>query len=95
MTPAPGHDEVVGAWRGEQPLVVSGHRCQLTALLDALDSGETPPVTLADTRNTMEFVAALYASAFTGAVVKAGEIGPDSPFYATMEGIGAPWADPR
>ncbi|MFJ5986497.1 Gfo/Idh/MocA family protein [Lentzea sp. NPDC092896] len=95
ITPAPGHDEVVGVWRGEQPLVVSGHRCQLAALLDALDSGETPPVTLADARNTMEFVAALYASAFTGAVVKAGEIGPDSPFYATMEGVGAPWADPR
>ena len=93
MTPAPGHDEVVGAWRGEQPLVVSGHRCQLTALLDALDSGETPPVTLADARDTMEFVSALYASAFTGAVVKAGEIGPDSPFYATMEGTGAPWAN--
>ncbi|MCX2951717.1 Gfo/Idh/MocA family protein [Lentzea sp. NEAU-D7] len=95
VTPAPGHDEVVTHWRGERPEVVSGHRGQLTALLDALDSGETPPVTLADTRNTMEFVAALYASAFTGAVVKAGEIGPDSPFYATMEGIGAPWANAR
>jgi predicted dehydrogenase len=95
VTPAPGHDDVVGRWREEQSGMVSGHQCQMAAFLDALDSGETPPVTLADTRNTMEFIAALYASAFTGTVVKAGQIGPDSPFYATMEGIGAPWANAR
>ncbi|SDI94120.1 Predicted dehydrogenase [Lentzea albidocapillata subsp. violacea] len=95
VTPAPGHDDVVTRWREEQSEIVSGHQCQMAEFLDALDSGETPPVTLADTRNTMEFIAALYASAFTGTVVKAGQIGPDSPFYATMEGIGAPWANDR
>lgn len=95
VTPAPGHDDVVTRWREEQSTIVSGHPCQMAAFLDALDSGETPPVTLADTRNTMEFIAALYASAFTGTVVKAGQIGPDSPFYATMEGIGAPWGNAR
>ena len=95
VTPAPGHDDVVRRWKEEQSEIVSGHRCQLTAFLDALDSGETPPVTLADTRNTMEFIAALYASAFTGTVVKAGQIGADSPFYETMEGTGAPWANAR
>ncbi|MCP2241376.1 Gfo/Idh/MocA family protein [Lentzea aerocolonigenes] len=95
VTPAPGHDDVADRWREEQSGVVSGHGCQLAAFLDALDSGETPPVTMADTRNTMEFIAALYASAFTGTAVKAGQIGPDSPFYATMEGIGAPWANAR
>jgi predicted dehydrogenase len=95
VTPAPGHDEVVTRWRRERSGTVSGHRCQLAAFLDALDSGEPPPVTLADTRTTMEFIAALYASAFTGTVVEAGQIGPDDPFYATMEGIGAPWANVR
>ena len=95
VTPAPGHDDIVAQWQEEQSGIVSGHKCQLAAFLDTLDSGETPPVTLADTRNTMEFIAALYASAFTGTVVKAGEIGPDSPFYATMEGNGAPWANAR
>jgi predicted dehydrogenase len=95
VTPAPGHDEVVDLWHEEQSGTVSGHPCQMAAFLDALDSGETPPVTLADTRTTMEFIAALYASAFTGTAVKAGQIGPDSPFYATMEGIGAPWANAR
>jgi predicted dehydrogenase len=95
VTPAPGHDEVARLWREEQSTTVSSHRCQLAAFLDALDRGETPPVTLADTRTTMEFIAALYASAFTGTAVKAGQIGPDHPFYATMEGIGAPWANAR
>ncbi|MEU0877160.1 Gfo/Idh/MocA family oxidoreductase [Lentzea sp. NPDC005914] len=95
VTPAPGQDEVVDLWREERSEVASGHGCQLAAFLDALDSRETPPVTLADTRDTMEFIAALYASAFTGTAVKAGELGPDSPFYATMEGIGAPWANAR
>ncbi|HEX7301882.1 Gfo/Idh/MocA family oxidoreductase [Lentzea sp.] len=96
VTPAPGREDVAARWRQEQSSgVVSGHRCQVAAYLDALDSGEKPPVTLEDTRTTMEFIAALYASAFTGAVVKAGQIGPDSPFYATMEGIGAPWANAR
>ncbi|WP_112261189.1 Gfo/Idh/MocA family protein [Lentzea terrae] len=95
VTPAPGQDDVVALWDAERSETASGHPGQLAAFLDALDSGETPPVTLADTRNTMEFIAALYASAFTGTVVKAGQIGPDSPFYATMEGIGAPWANAR
>ena len=95
VTPAPGHEDVVLRWREEQSGIVSGHRCQVTAFLDALDEGTTPPVSLADTRITMEFVAALYASAFTGTVVEAGQIGQDSPFYASMEGIGAPWANVR
>ncbi|WP_086664690.1 Gfo/Idh/MocA family protein [Lentzea kentuckyensis] len=95
VTPAPGHDDVVDHWRAERSETASGHGGQLAAFLDALDSGGTPPVTLADTRITMEFIAALYASAFTGTAVKAGQIGPDSPFYATMEGIGAPWANAR
>ncbi|MCG8926382.1 Gfo/Idh/MocA family protein [Lentzea sp. CC55] len=95
ITPAPGHEDVAARWREGRSGIVSGHRCQVEALLDALDEGAPPPVALADTRITMEFIAALYASAFTGTVVKAGEIGPGSPFYATMEGIGAPWATAR
>ena len=95
VTPAPDHDDVAARWAADLSEVASGHGCQLQAFLDALDRGETPPVTLADTRNTMEFVAALYASAFTGTTVHAGEIGPDSPFYTTMAGDGAPWARHR
>jgi predicted dehydrogenase len=91
ITPAPGHDDVVTRWQKEEPDGVSGHGYQIEALYDALDRDEVPPVTLADARNTMEFIAALYASAFTAAPVRRGEISPGSPFYTSMEGIGAPW----
>ena len=40
----------------------------------------------------MEFVTALYASAFTGQPVRSGEITAENPFYRRMDGTGAPWA---
>ncbi|MEU4423353.1 Gfo/Idh/MocA family oxidoreductase [Actinoplanes sp. NPDC024001] len=88
VTPAPGHEI---RWEPDPGSPVSGHGGQLSAVLDALDTGAPPPVTLDETRRTMEFIAALYASAFTGAPVRRGEIGPDSPFAARMNGTGAPW----
>jgi hypothetical protein len=39
----------------------------------------------------MEFVAAVYASAFTGTTVHSGQIGPGNPFAARMNGNGTPW----
>ncbi|MFJ6675708.1 Gfo/Idh/MocA family protein [Actinosynnema sp. NPDC091369] len=83
--------EVTSAWDGDPTDVPSGHTAQLTAVLDALDKGEAPPVSTADTRVTMEFVAAVYASSFTGRTVAQGEIAEGDPFYASMEGTGAPW----
>jgi predicted dehydrogenase len=91
VTPAPGHDGVLDAWRAGRRSKDSGHVAQLAAVLDALDAGTEPPVTLADTRQTMELAAAIYASAFTGAPVHAGELGPDHPFARRMVGTGAPW----
>ncbi|MDG6107644.1 Gfo/Idh/MocA family oxidoreductase [Dactylosporangium aurantiacum] len=89
--PAPGHEDVATRWSWAPSREESGHAGQLTAVLDALDAGRPLPVTAADTRQTMEFVAALYASAFTGSTVHSGQIGPDSPFAASMHGAGAPW----
>jgi predicted dehydrogenase len=91
VTAAPGHDDTVERWTAERSDVRSGHDEQLTAVFDALDAGQPPPVTVDDARLTMEFIAALYASAFTGERVRRGQIGPDSPFYKRMDGIGAPW----
>ena len=90
--PAPGHEDVATRWSWAPSREESGHAGQLAAVLDALDAGEPLPVTPAETRQTMEFVAALYASAFTGTTVHSGQIGPDSPFAASMHGAGAPWA---
>ncbi|GAA1649003.1 Gfo/Idh/MocA family protein [Catellatospora bangladeshensis] len=92
VTAAPGHEqEVAEAWAEGPTGRPSGHGAQLSAVLDALDAGRTPPVGTAEARDTMELVAAIYASAFTRRPVGCGEIGPGSPFYERMEGPGAPW----
>jgi predicted dehydrogenase len=83
--------DVTEAWQGDQADLPSGHTAQLAAVLDALDAGETPPVSTADTRVTMEFIAAIYASAFTGRTVGQGDIAEGDPFYDSMVGSGAPW----
>ncbi|MDI1460830.1 Gfo/Idh/MocA family oxidoreductase [Catellatospora sp. KI3] len=91
VTAAPGHTDVETQWRLSRTDGTSGHAGQLAAVYDALDAGSPPPVTLADTRQTVEFIAALYASAFTGERVHSGQIGPDSPFAQAMNGTGTPW----
>ncbi|MEU4745264.1 gfo/Idh/MocA family oxidoreductase, partial [Actinosynnema sp. NPDC023658] len=91
LTAAPTAPEVASAWASGPPDTPSGHTAQLVAVLDALDAGGTPPVSTADTRVTMEFVAAVYASAFTGGAVARGEITEGHPFHGSMAGTGAPW----
>ncbi|WP_367183075.1 Gfo/Idh/MocA family protein [uncultured Cellulomonas sp.] len=92
FTPAPGHEDLAEAWAADGPGPDSGHDSQLAAVLDARDAGEPLPVPLADVRDTMELVAAIYASAFTGQIVRRGDIVPGHPFYERMDGTGAPWA---
>lgn len=46
-------------------------------------------MTLAEARRTMEFAAAIYASASTGRPVRRGELDGTSPFAAGMSGTGA------
>lgn len=70
----------------------SGHRAQFEAVFDAMDRSEPLPVTLDSARSTLELIAAIYASAFTGARVGRGTITPGNPFYPSMEGTGAPWS---
>ncbi len=92
VTAAPGHEaDVADAWAAGPTGVRSGHDAQLAAVLDALDAGTPPPVPLAETRRTVELIAGIYASAFTGQRIARGELGPDSPFYHRMDGTGAPW----
>ncbi|MEU6715425.1 Gfo/Idh/MocA family oxidoreductase [Nonomuraea sp. NPDC046802] len=95
ITPAPGQEDVAELWAQGRSTVPSGHEGWLSAVLDALDRGEKPPVTAEDARRTMEFIAALYASAFTGERIRSGQITADSPFARGMEGTGAPWEKVR
>jgi predicted dehydrogenase len=92
VTPAPGHADVAAAWRDGAGDVRSGHAAQLRDVLAALREGSPPPVTVADVRRTLQMVAGVYASAFGGGPVRPAELGPGSPFYARMDGAGAPWA---
>jgi predicted dehydrogenase len=92
FTPAAGHEELAEQWQPGDDDRMSGHAQQVTAILDALDDGAPLPVSIAEARDTMELVAAIYASAFTGQLVRKGEIGPGHPFYERMDGTGAPWA---
>ncbi|MER5437188.1 Gfo/Idh/MocA family oxidoreductase [Streptomyces sp. NPDC002790] len=87
-TPAPGSQQPPAPTAD----VPSSHTAQLTALLDAYDAGARPPGSGQSARSTLEFAAALYKSAFTGATVAAGEIGPGDPFYAAMHGGHPDWS---
>lgn len=59
----------------------SSHGTQLSQLLASLDAGEAPLVTGASARRIIEFLSALYKSAFTGRPVTRGSIQPGDPFY--------------
>ena len=91
LTPAPGHEDLAVLWTTDDAEPRSSHTSQLT-VLDAMDAGDRLPVALRETCSTMELFAAIYASAFTGQVVRCGDIGPGHPFYERMDGTGAPWA---
>ena len=91
FTPAEGHEELADAWSAGLGGPASGHTSQIGLVLDALDDGGPLPVPLSQARDTMELVAATYASAFTGEVVRRGDVGPGHPFYERMDGGGAPW----
>lgn len=70
----------------------SSHTAQLGFVLDAWDAGVRPPGSGREARDTLEFAAALYKAAFTGRVVRAGEIGPGDAFYEAMHGgFGGTW----
>jgi predicted dehydrogenase len=92
VTAAPGHEEAVNAaWAAGPSGQRSGHGAQFAAILDALEVGEPLPVTVAQARDTMEFIAATYASAFGRRPVRRGEIGDGDPFHRRMDGDGTPW----
>ncbi|OXM46834.1 Gfo/Idh/MocA family protein [Amycolatopsis alba] len=82
-TPAPHGDK---EWRPPEANIPSSHTAQLTHVLAAIRAGERPPCSGADGRRALEFIAALYKSAFTGRTVHAGEITSEDPFHFAMNG---------
>jgi predicted dehydrogenase len=95
-TPAPHVPaDRAAAWRAPAADLPSSHAAQFGALLDARERGVRPPGSGADARRTLEFAAALYKSAFTGLPVRAGEIGPEDPYYSAMHGRHPDWSPAR
>ena len=86
FTPAEGQSALQAAWDKFPPDVGSTHAAQLEVLVASLDAG-TPPVTGgAAARGTIEFLTAIYKSAFTSAPVTRGSIRPGDPFYSALHG---------
>ncbi len=66
--------------------VPSNHGAQISRLVDNLLSGQAHDTTLANTRPTMEFVTALYASAITGGPIRRADLTPGHQFYRALHG---------
>jgi predicted dehydrogenase len=98
FTPAPGTpeetDRLVKAWENFPPDTPSAHGSQLAALLDDMTAGRRPLTSGDEARRTLEFLTAVYKSAFTGQPVLRGSIQPGDPFYAVMHGGLRPWRAP-
>ncbi|MBI5691321.1 MAG: Gfo/Idh/MocA family oxidoreductase [Verrucomicrobia bacterium] len=90
FTPAPGgNDEsLVRAWESFPPDVGSTHAAQLAEIVSHLDAGTRPLVSGREVRRTLELLSAIYKSAFTGQVVRAGSIQPGDRFYTAVNGGG-------
>ena len=88
VTPAEGHEYVLGAWdtAGPGKAARSGHADQFREVLTALAAQARPPVAPAEARRTMSLAAAIYASAFTGRPVTPGDLVPGTPFHDAMNG---------
>jgi predicted dehydrogenase len=78
------------AWNNFPPDVGSTHGAQLNALLADLEAGTVPLTSGAEARRTLEFLTALYKSAYTGTTVTRGSIQPGDPFYTVLHGGMAP-----
>lgn len=93
ITPAPGvPQETVDAWRDFGTDEPSSHLAQLRALVDDIRAGRRHPTSGAGGRQTLEFITALYKSAFTDQPVRAGDIGPGDPYYTQLHGGAPDWA---
>jgi predicted dehydrogenase len=85
----PAQDEgnaIAQTWNAFPPDVGSTHAAQLESFVAHLDAGTRPLTSGDDARRTLEFLTALYKSAFTGAIVRRGSIRPGDPFNTALNG---------
>ena len=77
---------IAQAWNSFPPDVGSTHAAQLEAFISNMDAGTRPLTSGDDARRTLEFLTAIYKSAFTGEIVRRGSIRPGDPFYTALNG---------
>ena len=94
FTPSPTAPPTLESeWNAGATGRASSHAAQFEQTYAALTAGDRPlPVTTTDARNTLELLAAIYASSFERRPIARGEIDESSAFYTSMKGTGAPWA---
>lgn len=86
---AGAHDEgLLQAWQSAPPDVGSTHAAQLAEFVGNMDAGTRPLTSGPEMRRTLELLSAIYKSAFTGEIVRAGTILPGDPFHAAVHGGG-------
>ncbi len=90
FTPAAGveNEKLLAAWQDFPPDVGSTHAAQLGALVANMDAGTRPLTSGPEARRTLDLLTAIYKSAFTGEVVRAGSIRPGDRFYTAVNGGG-------
>ncbi|WP_246266762.1 Gfo/Idh/MocA family protein [Nonomuraea typhae] len=81
-TPAEGAEKV--PWPPAEN-AASTHLRQLRDLIADYRAGRRPRASGDDGRRTLELIAAMYRAAQTGETVRRGQIGPGTPFYASLE----------
>ena len=91
MTPADSENAgLQKAWNDFPPDVGSIHGAQLLAMAENMDTNTTPLTSGDEARRTLEFLTAIYKSAFTDTTVKRGSIKAGDPFYTVLHGGMAP-----
>ena len=92
LTVAPGAhaEKLLQSWQGFPPDIGSTHAAQLAELVSDMDLGRRPLTSGHEARRTIELLTAIYKSAFTGEIVRAGSIRPGNAFYQAVHGNGRP-----
>jgi len=74
------------AWDSLSEDIGSLHASQLATLIKNKDEGTRPNTSGEEARRTIDFLTALYKSAFTGQAIARGSILPSDPFYSALNG---------
>lgn len=93
MPDGASNPETLASWQAlaqEAESPFSLHGIQLAEVLDSMARNARPPVSGAEARRILEFIASLYKSAATGRAVQRGAITPDDAFYHAMHGSSQP-----